>query len=322
MVFLSFTLLTFVQFLWILLWVGISLVVLSVLAGGYLYYQNKKTAEGEEIVAAGGETATDPGSEQDGGSSIPGERAYQGLLWLKGKYEEDIQQADTKYFELREEFKKLEKRYIDLRVHSINQEQQLQVLREGASAGKSGKELQTSKEPSEVNGYLQGSNHARANHEQDNHEQGNHKQDSHEQDNHGQGDHLTGPPLIGQDQPSESHELTAADSDFAAAELLSVRKAEWENLNDKLVAETLKVKDLESRLASSSQLLMKMYKELASSLQASNTLYKNKAHENRVKGLVKEFDAVAAASGTEERKISSWVESPAVDEDGQFEPLQ
>jgi hypothetical protein len=207
--------------------------------------------------------------------SPAGEKAYQGLLWLKGKYEEDIEQADTRYYELREEFKKLEKKYIDLRVYSINVERQLHSMREGYESPRQFQQETLNEE-------------------------------------------TTHPAIeIGFLESGLAETGSLKENDPAP-----VNKAEWEILNDKLTTETLKVKDLESRLASSSQLLMKMYKELASSLQASNTFYKSKAHENRVKGLVKEFDAAAATgTATGERKISSWVESPAVDEDGQLEQL-
>ncbi len=249
----------------VFLWISIPLIIISVMAAGYLQNRRKKAEEANNSLSPEYEVTGDPFIEP-GQTPAAGEKAYEGLLWLKGKYEEDIEQADTKFYELREEFKKLEKKYIDLRVHSISLEQQLHSAKEG----------------------LQGDRKGRVD--------------------------LQSPVVLRREIDLQSREDNESEID-AQRDLLF--------LNDRLAAETQKVKELESRLASSSQLLMKMYKELAGSLEANNTFFKTKAHENRVKGLVKEFDAVAsvAASGTEERKISSWVESPAVEEDGQFEQL-
>jgi hypothetical protein len=115
---LAVSLYEFGQFLRILLWVFIPMVIITSLITTYIHYRNKRQQH-----APGGQS---PFSDQYGDTqgqyhdtqnrlaSIDTTGAYQGMLWIKEKYEQYREAADQKYERLKEELSRSEKRYIDL----------------------------------------------------------------------------------------------------------------------------------------------------------------------------------------------------------------
>lgn len=131
----------FGQFLRILLWISVPMVVLSMLVTTWLHYRRKRRLPEELLLSLKG--LERPGGlaipalrlsvgEINGGgqerlpdgSAVPGEEAalepeatdkiYKGILWMKEKYEQYRDLADRRYEQLREELALAEKKYEDL----------------------------------------------------------------------------------------------------------------------------------------------------------------------------------------------------------------
>ncbi len=94
------------QFIRIVLWIALPMVMLSILITVYIHHRKRSRQKGE------GPVVTDMG--QDGFPEVlaklhptagelerEGETVYQGLLWMKNKYEQDRELADEKYGRLK-----------------------------------------------------------------------------------------------------------------------------------------------------------------------------------------------------------------------------
>ncbi|HLZ86763.1 MAG TPA: hypothetical protein VKQ52_05980 [Puia sp.] len=128
----------FGQFLRILLWISVPLVVLSMLVTTWLHYRRKRRDPEEYLLSLdGGDGISIPilrlsstemsgngqeslhaddgaaGEEEDWGPDQK-ENIYKGILWMKEKYEQYRDMADRRYEQLREELARTEKKYQDL----------------------------------------------------------------------------------------------------------------------------------------------------------------------------------------------------------------
>jgi hypothetical protein len=94
------------QFIRIVLWIALPMVMLSILVTVYIHHRkrSRQKGEGRALIAMG----------QDGFPEVlaklpptmeelkkEGETVYQGLLWMKNKYEQDREIADEKYGRLK-----------------------------------------------------------------------------------------------------------------------------------------------------------------------------------------------------------------------------
>lgn len=93
------------QFLRILLWIALPMVVIVLLVTTYLHYRKKKRSEQEDSHVAGGPVEI---SLENTGN------AYRGLLWMKDKYEEYRDQTDNKLERLKAELARSEQKYLGL----------------------------------------------------------------------------------------------------------------------------------------------------------------------------------------------------------------
>jgi chromosome segregation ATPase len=105
--YLAITLFEIGQFLRIVLWIAIPMVMLAILVNVYVHHRKRsrqKGARGPAVIVL----------EQDGFPEVlaklhptaeelekEGETVYQGLLWMKNKYEQDRELADEKYGRLK-----------------------------------------------------------------------------------------------------------------------------------------------------------------------------------------------------------------------------
>jgi|SRR5882757_9458933 len=95
----------FGQYLQILLWISLPMVIVVLLITTYLHYRKKRRRRMGEEYGHPVEMA------------IPTENnanAYQGLLWMKDKYEQYREQTDNKYEKLKEELARSEQKYLAL----------------------------------------------------------------------------------------------------------------------------------------------------------------------------------------------------------------
>src|SRR5579872_4901766 len=135
------------QFLRIVLWIALPMVMLSLLVTVYIHYSRKTIRKGDRDRSqpASGEGSSEPFLEMPFGQEpfqepflatpeklspetardleVVGETVYQGLLWMKNKYEQDREQSTAKYMHLKEEHGQLKEKYQELETrHAYNQE--------------------------------------------------------------------------------------------------------------------------------------------------------------------------------------------------------
>lgn len=106
----------FGQFLEILLWIFLPLVMVSVLVTTYIHYRNKRRQKEQEeqfelSFAIERMPETLAGTLQT--PREEGDSPYKGLLWMKDKYERDRELADAKYERLKEALSKSEEKYLE-----------------------------------------------------------------------------------------------------------------------------------------------------------------------------------------------------------------
>lgn len=135
---LTVTMYEFGQFLRILLWISLPMAVIAVLITTYLHYRNKRLQnewEGQILLSGAsdghtegrtgglsgrhagnlsGESGSLSGEISDFSPSEDGNSSYQGLLWMKRKYEEYREQMDLRYEKLKEDLARAERKYLDL----------------------------------------------------------------------------------------------------------------------------------------------------------------------------------------------------------------
>ena len=127
----------FGQFLRILLWISVPLVVLSMLVTTWLHYRRKRRAtedlyfslpglDGVERVAmpvilrsmaeasGNGQESREPQDIDPALGPEEKENIYKGILWMKEKYEQYRDMADRRYEQLKEELNRTEKKYQEL----------------------------------------------------------------------------------------------------------------------------------------------------------------------------------------------------------------
>lgn len=122
------------QFLRILLWIFVPMVIISMLVTTWLHYRRKRRESDEMLLSIEG---LSPGDGQDKAflslrmsSGLEGgsveeevivddeeeykETVYKGILWMKDKYEQYRDMADQRYERLKEDLSRAEKKYDDL----------------------------------------------------------------------------------------------------------------------------------------------------------------------------------------------------------------
>lgn len=111
----------FGQFLQILLWISLPMVLVALLVTTYLHYRKKRKLKNEEDPLPATDTMTGDRLANglllgDPSASLPVENgnAYRGFLWMKDKYEQYREQTDRKYEKLKEELTRSENRYLEL----------------------------------------------------------------------------------------------------------------------------------------------------------------------------------------------------------------
>src|ERR1700729_497119 len=95
---LSVSLYEFGQFLRILLWVFIPMVIIASLITTYIHYRNKrqqKEQDGQALFSDDHDGHEGPASRTDNTG------AYQGMLWIKEKYEQYRETTDKRYERLK-----------------------------------------------------------------------------------------------------------------------------------------------------------------------------------------------------------------------------
>ena len=133
------------QFLRIILWISVPMVVLSMLVTTWLHYRRKRQVQEELFlsleggdgafllssaeISGGGQEPMDAGDLiRANGTTSPTtdpmtlepeekENIYKGILWMKEKYEQYRDMADRRYEQLKEELARTEKKY-QLRLES------------------------------------------------------------------------------------------------------------------------------------------------------------------------------------------------------------
>ena len=123
----------FGQFLRILLWISVPLVIVSMLVTTWLHYRRKRRVPDElflslsgvkgsglfllesaaEISGNGQEPLQEPAGEPELDPEQK-ENIYKGILWMKQKYEQYRDMADRRYEQLREQLTRTEKKYQEL----------------------------------------------------------------------------------------------------------------------------------------------------------------------------------------------------------------
>jgi len=133
----------FGQFLRILLWISVPLVILSMLVTTWLHYRRKRQVPEELLLSLSGAKGREMGREEAGPVVAPSvlqsagiggngrdplgesaeepaldpeqqEKVYKGILWMKQKYEQYRDMADRRYEQLKEQLTRTEKKYQEL----------------------------------------------------------------------------------------------------------------------------------------------------------------------------------------------------------------
>jgi len=125
----------FGQFLRIVLWISVPLVVLTTLVTTWLHYRRKRQLPDELLFSLQGPMGTEglaippillTAHEVSGNGEAPveangvspdpeeKENIYKGILWMKEKYEQYRDMADKRYEQLKEELARAEKKYQEL----------------------------------------------------------------------------------------------------------------------------------------------------------------------------------------------------------------
>jgi chromosome segregation ATPase len=128
------------QFLRILLWIFVPMVIFSMLVTTWLHYRRRRRNTGEVLLSIegfghsqeefvmplrvsseaigqnieAGKTAGSGGGSEDEVSEEYRETVYKGILWMKKKYEQYRDLSDRRYERLKEELARSEKKYDDL----------------------------------------------------------------------------------------------------------------------------------------------------------------------------------------------------------------
>jgi DNA repair exonuclease SbcCD ATPase subunit len=109
---LAVTMYEFRQFLQLLMWVALPLVlVATVITIAVHYWRKKRNREAGPDLLPESDNAVMP---QMAEPPVEGQQGYKGVLWLRNKYEQDIEQAAQKHGQLKEQYHQLEKRHQEL----------------------------------------------------------------------------------------------------------------------------------------------------------------------------------------------------------------
>ncbi len=108
---LTVTLYEFRQFLQILMWIAIPLTIITITITVIMHYWRKKRKTEAAVLFPDTNSFVLPKADELPAEDEP---VYQGVLWLRNKYQQDIALADGKIEQLKEEYGKLEKKYLEL----------------------------------------------------------------------------------------------------------------------------------------------------------------------------------------------------------------
>ena len=121
------------QFLQILLWISLPMVLIALLVTTYLHYRNKRRdirdRHSPEDVTRNSSEEWEEGKIRSSNDRLAGSlfvgdptaalpeeggNAYRGLLWMKDKYEQYREHTDRKFEKLKEELARAEEKYLNL----------------------------------------------------------------------------------------------------------------------------------------------------------------------------------------------------------------
>ncbi|WP_188929018.1 hypothetical protein [Puia dinghuensis] len=258
----------FGQFLRILLWIFIPLVIVSMLVTTFLHYRRKRRLpedlelllsfeglEGSEgLLAAAKMTGNGREAREEGSQAPKGEaeepedreKIYKGILWMKEKYEQYRDMADRRYEELKEELSRTEKKYQDLLESGV---------RPAGETPESGKEGPLSEvEQASYPDMLEEKNQHIAFLQQ-------------QLDNRIKIFHQL--ELDGRE--NKNRLLQLEEIQLRTGHLLQEKQAYIDQLEGQLVAERRKIDELVNKLQASSQQLLAIYQELDRSMKPAGT---------------------------------------------------
>ncbi|MHA4807616.1 hypothetical protein ACX0G9_05900 [Flavitalea flava] len=109
------TLYEFGQFLQILVWIFIPMFVITALITTYIHYRRKRREGGENELPLALANTDQVLVDDDYSFKEEAATPYQGLLWMKNKYEQYQEQADSRVEQLKEKLKESEKKVLELK---------------------------------------------------------------------------------------------------------------------------------------------------------------------------------------------------------------
>jgi len=133
------------QFLQILLWISLPVVIVALLVATYLHYRTKRRElriphSPEDGIPDKLRSSNDRLASSlfvgDPTAALPEEsgNAYRGLLWMKDKYEQYREQTDRKIEKLKEELTRSEEKYFNLQAARIPLSQAPAIVQESNAA--------------------------------------------------------------------------------------------------------------------------------------------------------------------------------------------
>ena len=293
MLLLLISLYEFGQFLRILLWITVPLVIVSMLVTTWLHYRRKRrfpedlelllSFDGmngpEGLLAAAkmvgnGQEAREEGSQPSKGETEEPEdreKIYKGILWMKEKYEQYRDMADRRYEELKEELARTKKKYEDLLESGVRPAEETpeggQRRRETGSSGEQASDADgaEARQRSEVTGQLSELDQASY---PDMLEEKNQQIAflQHQLDNRIKIFHQF--ELDGRE--NKNRLLQLEEIQLRTGHLLQEKQAYIDQLEGQLVAERRKIEELVTKLQASSQQLLAIYQELDRSMKPTN----------------------------------------------------
>jgi len=294
----------FGQFLRILLWISVPLVVISMLVTTWLHYRRKRRAPEELLLSLSGVRAREMGltgtagfiasatlefaAEVSGNGQEPldeptgdpvldaeqQEKIYKGILWMKQKYEQYRDMADRRYEQLKEQLTRTEKKYQELLEAASRNKASgggNEALRTGSeSYGAGNAEAPTEGEPvtrskgAEAMGNLALSDVEKASYP-DLLEEKNQQIAFLQQQLDQRIKSYHQAEIDGRENKSRALELE--EFQLRTRHLLEEKQAYIDQLEGQLVSERRKIEDLVTKLQASSQQLLTIYEELDRSMK-------------------------------------------------------
>jgi hypothetical protein len=270
----------FGQFLRILLWISVPLVVFSMLVTTWLHYRRKRRVPDELLFSLegmeGGErlvlppllesaaeisgNGQEPLEESSAGPVLDSEQkenVYKGILWMKEKYEQYRDMADNRYHQLKEQLARTEKKYQELLEAASRQASPPAEAHPAAASGvdrPAGAAEITDVEKASYPDLLEEKNQQIAFLQQ---------QLDQRIKNYYQVEHDS--------RENKSRTLELEELQLRTRHLLEEKQVYIDQLEGQLVSERRKIEDLVTKLQVSSQQLLTIYEELDRSMKPADS---------------------------------------------------